>query len=166
MFLQEHWLRESQFHRIKNIPYNDCMILSHDVSAMNDTVFTQGRGFGGCSIIWKTSLKAKVTPILMSNSRLCALQICIESKCFLIFNVYMPCDVANNIDEYTSVWEQIIDTCEKLHCDNVIIGGDFNTSVERPHSSFTKYLSNVVIRKNLHICVNNNELLIQKMSIP
>ncbi len=68
----------------------------------------------------------------------------------------MPCDLANNIYEYTSVWEEIIDTCENLQCDNVIIGGDFNTSVDRPHSSFTKYLTNVVRRENLFMCVDNN----------
>ena len=38
--LQEHWLRESQFHRIESILCaNNVSILSHDVSAKDNHVF-------------------------------------------------------------------------------------------------------------------------------
>ena len=49
----------------------------------------------------------------MSCSRTCAVLVSVELDC-LIFNIYMSCDNKNNITEYTSVWETIIDTCEKL----------------------------------------------------
>jgi hypothetical protein len=42
VFVQEHWLRESQFHRIKNIPFYGATVLSHAISAIDDNVFTQG----------------------------------------------------------------------------------------------------------------------------
>ena len=54
VLLQEHWLYENQFHRINNIECTD-KILSHNVSAMDSSVFHNGRGYGGCSILWKGS---------------------------------------------------------------------------------------------------------------
>lgn len=152
VLLQEHWLRESQFHRIKNIPYNGAMVLSHDVSAIDDKVFTQGRGFGGVSIVWKNTLKATVTPIIMSSKRVCAVSVHMDKHAFILFNVYMPCDNPNNLNEYVSVWADIMSICEQSQIYNVIIGGDLNTSVERIGSTFTQFLCNFVNSEQLYIC--------------
>ncbi len=38
VLLQEHWLCDSQLHRIRNIPYDGDTILSHDISAIDDSV--------------------------------------------------------------------------------------------------------------------------------
>ena len=52
VLLQEHWLSKSQFHRIKNIPYdNNVSSLSHDVSGIDNHAFLSGRGYNGCSIL-------------------------------------------------------------------------------------------------------------------
>ena len=53
VLLQEHWLRESQFHRIKNIHPRNGKILAHNVSAMDEGLLINGRGYGGCSILGK-----------------------------------------------------------------------------------------------------------------
>ena len=109
VLLQEHWLRESQFHRIKNIPCgNDAFILSHDVSAMDDHVLSNGRGYGGCSVLWKSTLQCKVTPIIMKSNRICAVKIFTSSMSLLIFNVYMPCDVRSNDALYRDILSEIL----------------------------------------------------------
>ncbi len=133
------------------------MILSHDVSAIDDNVFIHGRGFGGVSILWKNTLNAKVTPIVMSTNRVCAVSVCMDSFEFILFNVYMPCDNVTNIDEYTSVWNEIIDVCDKSHINNVVIGGDLNTCITRNNSPHTQYLLNLLNTEQLHIC-DNSEL--------
>ena len=70
VLLQEHWLRESQFPRIKNIPFdNNVSISFHDVSGIDNHGFLSGRGYGECSILWKSSLKCIVTPVVMNSSR-------------------------------------------------------------------------------------------------
>jgi exonuclease III len=118
-------------------------------------MFIQGRGFGGCSIIWKRILNAKITPILLSSTRLCAVLVVMDSCTFIIFNVYMPCDSRSNMSLYMSVWEEIINTCDQQDCNNIIIGGDLNTSLDRPDSVFTQYLEQVLRVENLHMCINS-----------
>ena len=86
VLIQEHWLHVSQFHRIKNIPVEGAKILSHDVSAIYDNIFTQGRGFGGCSIIWKSIVNAEITPSLLSSTRLCAVKVKMDSCTFILFS--------------------------------------------------------------------------------
>ena len=152
VLLQEHWLRESQFHRIKNIPYSDAMVLSHDVSAIDDNVLTVGRGFGGVSIIWKNTLNAVVTPVTtLSNKRVCAAKVCTAAYEFILFNVYMPCDSHDNFNEYVTVWDDIISTCDQNHINNIIIGGDLNTSMARPNSTFTQYLRGFVHKEQFYL---------------
>ncbi len=156
VLLQEHWLRDSQFHRIRNIPYDGDTILSHDISAIDDSVFINGRGFGGCSILWKSSLKAQVYPIATSSKRICAVKVVMDSMCFIVYNVYMPCDSPNNLNEFVSTWDEILSTCDIVQCNNFIIGGDLNTSLDRSNSGFTQYLLNIVEREHLYLCINDN----------
>ena len=154
VLLQEHWLRESQFHRIKSLQCKNATVLSHNVSAINDNIFTQGRGFGGCSILWKSTLNAKVTPVTLSSNRICAVQVSTDLLKFIIFNVYMPCDVAANIGVYTSAWEEISVTCDQLQCNNIIVGGDFNTSLDRNDSRFTQCLINAAEIEDFKMCID------------
>ena len=63
MLLQEYWLNKSEFHKINNIPCdNNVSILSHNVSEIDNHAFLSGRGYGGCSILWKHSLNCIVSP--------------------------------------------------------------------------------------------------------
>ena len=109
--LQEHWPRESQFHRIKNIHSRNGKILAHNVSAMDDGLLINGRGYGGCSILWKSTLNAKVTPILMHSNRVCAVQISIGLTNIIVFNVYMPCDTGANSGMYSEILQEIMAKC-------------------------------------------------------
>ncbi len=64
VMFQEHWLYDSQCHVFQDkFPG----VSSYCVSAMDDTRVTGGRGFGGCAILWKSSLSCTVEPIDMEN---------------------------------------------------------------------------------------------------
>ena len=157
LFLQEHWLRPCQFHRIRSIPLNDnCAVLCHNISAMDDNVFSSGRGFGGCSILWKSSLHCEVTPIPMISKRICAVKVLIKNVQFLLFNMYMPCDTPDNILEYMHVFDEICGICNRYDDARIVLGGDLNTSIGRPNSHFTKHLAEVLERERLFLCANHS----------
>ena len=65
----------------------------------------------------------------------------------------MPCHYPTNLNEYTSIWCDIVDTCDNCHVHNVIIGGDLNTGIERHNSQFTQYLLQMLHNEQLHIYV-------------
>lgn len=161
VLLQEHWLRKSQFHRIRNIPCDsNVSILSHDVSAIDDNIFINGRGYGGCSIIWKSTLNCKVVPIIMSSNRICAVQVTLQSMVLIIFNVYMPCDDGKNNELYIDILNEITSKCNELGCFNFIIGGDFNTNFKRTKSNFTKHLNFVCENEHLYPCIYSKNSIV------
>ena len=155
VLIQEHWLRESQFHRLTNIPLEGATVLSHDISAVDDTVFINGRGFGGVSILWKNNLNANVTPVSTDNKRICVVKVCLGSYEFLVFNIYMPCDSAANLTEYVNVWNDVRSIYEHHNISNIVIGGDLNTSLDR-NSLCTRYLRDIVLADDLSCCMDFN----------
>ena len=81
---------------------------------MDDGLLINGRGYGGCSILWKSTLNAKVTPILMHSNRVCAVQISIGLTNIIVFNVYMPCDTGANSGMYSEILQEIMAKCVEL----------------------------------------------------
>lgn len=68
VLFQEYCLRESQ-----NINCDrSASILSHDVSEIDNNVFLNSRLYGGCSILWNSSLKYIVSPVIMNSKSICA----------------------------------------------------------------------------------------------
>ena len=107
---------------------------------MDDGLLINGRGYGGCSILWKSTLNAKVTPILMHSNRVCAVQISIGLTNIIVFNVYMPCDTGANSGMYSEILQEIMAKCVELGSSNIIVGGDMNTNLQRVNSDFTRQL--------------------------
>ena len=64
----------------------------HGTSGMDKKKLLTGRPFGGTAILLKSNLNASATPINIPNSRISGINILIEQKHLLIFNVYMPCE--------------------------------------------------------------------------
>ena len=107
---------------------------------MDEGLLINGRGYGGCSILWKSTLNAKVTPILMHSNRVCAVQISIGLTNIIVFNVYMPCDTGANSGMYSEILQEIMAKCVELGSSNIIVGGDMNTNLQRVNSDFTRQL--------------------------
>ena len=53
LFIQEHWLFNSQSHLLSD---SICNVNTHVVSGMPDNVLINGRPFGGCAILWKQEM--------------------------------------------------------------------------------------------------------------
>ena len=62
-------------------------IRHHSVSGMDNTVLRHGRPYGGCSILWKESLLATITPLVTSSKRLCAIKANFHQFSLLLCNV-------------------------------------------------------------------------------
>jgi hypothetical protein len=48
-----------------------------------------GRPYGGCAIMWQSSLFANVPPLSISSNRVCAVRVRLESVELLIISVYI-----------------------------------------------------------------------------
>ena len=98
--LQEHWLYDSQCHVFED-RFRE--VSAYCVSGMNENCLTGGRGYGGCAIMWRSSLSCTVEPINLDNNRVCAIKVKLHDISFMLCCVYMPCDTTydrSNIDIY------------------------------------------------------------------
>ncbi len=60
------------------------------VRAMHEKILLKGRPRGGAAIIWKGSLKARVTPIDIESQRVCVVSIEYDYISIRLIYVYMP----------------------------------------------------------------------------
>ena len=113
------------------------------------------RPHGGCVILWKSSIIHNIVPIDTVSVRLNCVKVIIDEKfTFLLFNVYMPCDdgcINGNVTQYQDILSEMSVIIHRHNVDNVIIGGDFNTSFGRD-SPQTRELNNFCLSENLVPC--------------
>ena len=128
IFWQEHWYFNKEISNISSY-FKNYDINCHGISGMDDNVFYNGRPFGGCAILWHSSILADIKPILSNCKRLAAIKVTIQDFQVLMFNVYMPTSSnINNVEEMGNVLSEISSMCYLNECSNIIIGGDFNLS--------------------------------------
>jgi len=116
ILLQEHWLFNSQSHLFQDQLSG---ISSYSVSGMNETILKYGRGFGGCAILWKTSLACNIEPVKIDNTRICTAKFKLLDAIILLCSVYMPCDTRyddHNVDAFVEVFNDIFhnDICNNV----------------------------------------------------
>ena len=155
IFIQEHWLFENEmqicFSKLKGIHH-------HGISGMSNNELLNGRPYGGVAILWHNSFKGNVTPITTESQRLCAVKITQNGMGIILINAYMPCDTARGNDNiYQSVLNEISLLIEKANCDQIIIGGDFNTDLSRLYSNHTTSLISFVEQENLNFGIHSSK---------
>ena len=130
----------------------------HGNSGMMSQDVIQGRPYGWCAIMWKKSLKCKVSPVPFESTRVCSITMDLDRCKLLIVNVYMPCDNtgAENCKEYEAILGEISFKLQELNIDQVIIGGDFITDFSRPRSVNTTLLESLIMSENLR-CLLSHE---------
>ena len=153
MMLQEHGLYKSQFGWFDKLGDNVC---KHGASAMDETKILKGRPNGGVAIVWKSSIKAKVSIVDFESDRVCAINVNLNGTSTLIICVYMPCDdnrPNHNMVEYNKVLSDIKLICDSSDAQQVILAGDFNTDLGR-NSYCTHALNEYVSEENMYFSVS------------
>ena len=69
-FIQEHWLLTDQLHILSSYHPEFAAV---SVSGINDDEFLSGRPYGGCAILYRSSLTSSITPLHSISNRFCAL---------------------------------------------------------------------------------------------
>lgn len=154
VFLQEHWLLPDNLNIFQiRIPRISC----HGTSAMSTSELLTGRPYGGCSILWKSNINGKITPVDTVHPRICAVAVEIprsETRLLLI-NVYMPTDSRQNVDSLCEVLAEVSAIMERMSIDRVIFGGDMNTDFSRVHSAHSGRLAEFLCKETMSEPVND-----------
>jgi len=69
LFLQEHWLADGQLACLTTLSSDHVAV---GISGFDDSDVLRGRPYGGCAIIWKSSLNFRVMPIAANSRRVYA----------------------------------------------------------------------------------------------
>ena len=154
VMIQEHWYMEDQIQPELCTCINDVMV--HGCSGMNSSAMLEGRPYGGCAILWKKSINIKIKHVEVESKRICAIKISLPDRDVLLINTYMPCDSPVNEIAYQETMIQIEEVCTMSNVDHIVIGGDFNTDLSRPHSLNTIMLNEFVQRESLQYCISLN----------
>ena len=113
---------------------------------------TGGRGYGGCAILWRSSLSCTVEPINLDNNRVCSIQVKLHDVSFMLCCVYKDTTYdRTNIDIYNEVFNDIFNynICNDVEHIVIHVGGDLNTDLSRVHSGHTEYLRNICERESM-----------------
>ena len=88
-FIQEHWLLTDQLHILSSYHPEFAAV---SVSRINDDEVLSGRPYGGCAILYRSSLSSSITlRSIISSKRFCALKVKDQSGLSILFVcVYMP----------------------------------------------------------------------------
>ena len=91
-----------------------------------------GRPYGGCSILWRRTLWARVETVSCDSRRVCTIRISNSQFSLLLINVYFPHeDDGNSIHEFVlqlAVIEDLINSNPNCH---IVCGGDCNVDFSR-----------------------------------
>jgi exonuclease III len=124
LFLQEHWLADEQINLLSDISPNLACI---GISGFDNSNVFCGRPYGGCAILWQSSMFTSVSQIQVDSRRVCAARATFDGFVLLLINVYMPFeDGDDNVDEFNNILSLIDDIIAQNSDCHVVLGGDFN----------------------------------------
>ena len=158
LLLQEHWYIESDLCKLSESIGN---VNVTGVSGVNERKLLMGRPYGGCALVYSKSLSCSIKPVDTQSCRLsaCLIEISDDAR-FLVFNVYMPCDIrsdVDNIDTFKDVLQEIDIICTTYSDVNYIVfGGDLNTDLRRVRSPHTTVLTDFCDQRCLKVCTQHD----------
>ena len=94
---------------------------------MNDAVL-RGRPHGGLAVLWRKTLKG-CEVVDLNNPRVMNFRISDGDNAFDLFNVYMPCDNRDNLDEFLHLLSYLGTAVEEAAAPYIAMIGDFNANV-------------------------------------
>jgi exonuclease III len=149
ILLQEHWLGPDSLFKITEFTQGySCFSVSSMVSVLESGLL-RGRPFGGLAILVKDENR-NFCRLSFSNDRLIA----VKYNDILIVDVYFPCSSRQNYkDETLELLDQLELLITNSDIKDVIIGGDFNCTLEIESWS-SKLICNFMKEHNLKSCNN------------
>ena len=120
----------------------------HGISSVDSgSEILRGRPHGGCSILWRSNLTCKITPVTSDSKRLCAVTVELPLITLLIINMYMPTDTRydqENMIVFDETLAEASAISKRLSIDHVIYAGDLNTDFSRNGSLHTQSLKQFI----------------------
>ncbi len=120
IFLQEHWLYESEFVKLPEINGGSGVVA---ISAMDESDERLGHAYGCCAIIWNPNIQRKIIKVDINNNHLFGVQFILNGMLFLMLNAYMPCDKHIEDPKYVNVMQMIQQLIQSLNPIFIIYGG-------------------------------------------
>jgi hypothetical protein len=91
-----------------------------------------GRPYGGCAILWQSTLNASVSVVQTISTRICPMQVESQNNTFLLISVYLPYECP---EENTSEFCTELSTLDYFVSSNadchITVCGDFNVHLSR-----------------------------------
>jgi exonuclease III len=153
--LQEHWLSDTQIANLASISDN---FLCTGVCGFDPSAILTGRPYGGCAVLWRSSIDATVDIIDTPSRRLCSVKFKTVDWELHVINVHLSHegDDAHTEDFFRQLAsiKLIINQYPHAH---VIVCGDFNVDFAR-NWRHTKVLNDfcdrVFLMPTVRHCVN------------
>ena len=120
---------------------------------MDESIFCHGIPHGGCSILYSNQYDATAI-YFKEERRIVSIKISLCNSVFNSFNVFMSCDdhSTDAYDMYNHVLNTVSLYCTNNNVDTYVLGGDFNTALNRKTSRRTGALNKFVYDEYLYSC--------------
>ena len=184
MFIQEHWMSETEAADNFNIDFQnyDFLTTSMDTFALpEDMLQKSGPSWHGTALGWHSSLSSFVSKLPIVSSRFCGIKFKNEQITIISYSVYLPTSGQDDdfLDEISLLTHDIESNASVV--DTIVIGIDANTSIKsskRRQRIFSEFLQNFSLETILpgddptfhhnngysesqidHILTNNREII-------
>ena len=150
VLLQETWFSTQELNNINNIFEN---FHGFGVSTVNlSEGILYGHPPGGVAIFWRDNYDGCVKPLSLGLNWCTALQLSIMDRQFIIFNVYLPYQCAENEGEYVEKLAILSALIQEQSTTCYAILGDYNANMrDIENSLFAKHLITFNNDNNLHL---------------
>ena len=125
--LQEIWYSKQDLKMINSL-YSDFDGFGAAKIDERDGII-QGRYSGGVAFMWRKELSRYVKRIEYNVDWCIAIEVSMEGTTFILFNIYMPYQIADNDDKYVECLGYIKSCLDDTACTNFAIIGDWNANL-------------------------------------
>ena len=135
--LQETWFTKQDLASLNTI-YSDYHGVGEATVDENDFL-QHGHPPGGVAILWHIDIEHCVKPLHFNVDWAVGVEMTLQSKRFVIVNVYLPYESVDNEPMFINKMTHICSLVDSLDSTCVFITGDFNANVLDARSSFAEH---------------------------
>lgn len=154
--IQETWLSKQDLDSLNSIHPNYFGI-GESTTDLRDKL-VRGRIAGGVAILWHAQHDTAITNLRLGVDWAIAIELRTSDQHFVIINVYLPFESAENDPVYRDRLAFLGAFIEELHTTSVYITGDFNADITNAQSTFARHLND--------FCSDHNLIFSSKLRLP